>query len=111
MDVKGFKERFDVHIAVSPYWNGVELGQLPTHTFTPIYYLWWTPKDNKSEVRGASLELFLPTETLLQLRVDEGKYIFRPPVVFKNLEALFPGKAEIKTNKSVPAQFISVPTP
>ena len=98
MDVKGLNRDFDVHVALDPYWHGVQLGQLPKHKFSPIYYLWWTPKDKESESGGAYVELFLPTKTLLQLSVGDAKYILRPPVVFTNLAALFPGKATITTN-------------
>jgi hypothetical protein len=98
MDVNRLEQQCEAHIAVNPYWNGVELGQLPSRTFTPIYYIWWTPREDKGEISGASLELFLPTKTLLQLHVDNPEYILRPPLMITNFAALFPGKARVTTN-------------
>jgi hypothetical protein len=77
------------------------MGELPKRKFTPIYIVSWLPKDKPPFSAGgvASVELFSPTKTLLSLSVDDPKYILRPPIVFTNLAALFPGKGEIKTNK------------
>jgi hypothetical protein len=111
MDVDGLSRDCLVHVVLDPYWNGVKLGELPKETFTPMYYLWWAPKGSKTETGGAEVELFLPTKTLLQLRVDNPKYILRAPVVFTNLAALFPGKATITTNWPVKPQYISAPGP
>ena len=102
MDLAGLSRDCDVHVSVSPHWNDVQLGEVPKAKFTPIYCVWWAPKNNSNKSGGAEVELFLPTKTLLQLMVDEPKYILRPPLVFTNLTALFPGKAEITTNKLGP---------
>ncbi len=107
MDVEGLNRDCVVHVVLDPHWNGVRLGEIPKHTFTPIYYLWWAPKGGKTETGGAEVELFLPTKTLLQLRVDDPKYILRAPLVFTNLAALFPGKATIKTNWPVKREVIT----
>jgi hypothetical protein len=99
MDVEGLNRDCDVHVGVDPYWNGVELGELPKNKFTPLYFVWWTPRSvSKSKTGAAQVELFLPTKTLIQLNVYDAKYILRPPLVFTNLEALFPGQAKITTN-------------
>lgn len=111
MDVKGLNSDCVVHVVVTEYWSGVKLGELPKQIFTPIYCVWWTPKGSRSEAGAASLELFLPTKTLLQLTVDDPKYILRKPVVFTNLAALFPGKATITTNWPVKPQYITAPGP
>jgi hypothetical protein len=99
-DVQKLNRDCVVHVVLDPYWNDVKLGQLPKDKFTPIYYLWWSPKGSKgvSDFTGASVELFLPTKTLLSLSVKDPKYVLRPPVVFTNLAALFPGKGIITTN-------------
>lgn len=111
MDMAGLNRDCDVHVAVSPHWNDVELGEIPKKTFTPLYYVWWTFKitnTNRAKVGPAGVELFLPTKTLIALNVNNPKYILRPPLVFTNLEALFPGKAEIITNKPSPIIPITV---
>lgn len=97
MDVNALNRDFDVRIDVDPSWNDVSMGQLPAQKFTPIYIVSWLMKDKPlySAGGGAYVELFLPTKTLLTLKVDDAKYILRQPLVFTNLAALFPGKAAI----------------
>lgn len=101
MDVAGLNREYDVYITLDPYWNGVKMGQLPKRTFTPIYIVSWLPRSLAAESDGAvaSVELFLPMQTLLSLSVDNPKYILRSPIVFTNLAALFPGKGTIITNR------------
>ena len=100
MDVQGLNRDYDVHVDLDPYWNNVRMGELPRRSFSPIYYVSWLAKGRPpySAGGGASVELFLPTKTLLSLSVDDPKYILRQRVVFTNLAALFPGKATITTN-------------
>jgi hypothetical protein len=109
MDVAGLNRDCDMHVSVSPYWNDVELGEIPKDKFTPMYCVWWSPKGTRGTTGGALVEVFLPTKTLLQLKVRDPKYILRPSLVFTNLAALFPGKAEITTNKPGPVIRISAP--
>jgi hypothetical protein len=98
VDVAALNRDCEVHVSVSPYWNSVELGEIPKAEFTSIYCVWWKPAlSGKSG--PATVELFLPTKTLLQLIVSEPQYILRPPLAFTNLAALFPRKAEITTNR------------
>jgi hypothetical protein len=106
VDVARLNLDCDVHVDVSPYWNDVELGEVPKENFTPIYCVWWSPKGSSAKTGGALVELFLPVQTLLQITVDNPKYVLRPPVVFTNLAALFPGTAEITTNKPSPPIYI-----
>lgn len=108
MDVQGLNRDYDVRVAVDGYWNSVEMGGLPKRRFTPLYIVSWLTKGKPhySAGGGASVELFLPTKTLLSLSVEDSKYILRPPLVFTNLAALFPGKAEIKTNR--PGKIIDI---
>jgi len=100
MDVSGLNRDYDVRVAIDGYWNGVPMGDLPEKKFTPIYVVSWLTKGQPhySAGGGASVELFLPTKTLLRLSVDDSKYILRPPIVFTNLSELFPGKGTITTN-------------
>lgn len=108
MDVAALNRECDVHVSVSPYWNDVELGQVPKEKFTPLYIVWWATRDRtrKPGTGGAEVELFLPDIKLIQMTVNEPKYILRPPLVLTNLAALFPGKAEIITNKPSKLIFI-----
>ena len=98
MDVAGLNRDCKAHIAVSPHWNGLaKLGETPKGNFVPIYYVWWTSPENDAEGFGgvARVELFLPTRKLLQMSVDDPKYILRKPLVFTNLASLFPGTGRI----------------
>jgi hypothetical protein len=75
--------------------------------FVPIYDVYWHDKERTGSV--ASVRLFTPTKTLLELRVEDPKYILRKPLVFTNLVALFQGVAKISTNH--PVEIISLPAP
>jgi len=105
MDVNGLNRDCKAHVALSPFWNGLaSLGQKPTKRFVPIYYVWWTTPKNDAEGYGgvARVELFSPTKKLLELSVDDPKYILRKPLVFTNLESLFPGTAPITVFTNFP---------
>lgn len=107
MDVAGLQRECTPHVALSPHWNGLaHLGDEPRKTFVPIYYIWWTSAENNAKGFGgvARVELFLPTKKLLQLSVDDPKYILREPLKFENLASLFPGKAKIEVFTNFPAQ-------
>ncbi|PWU15727.1 MAG: hypothetical protein C5B50_14950 [Verrucomicrobia bacterium] len=58
--------------------------------FVPIYEVFWESAQNREEGYGsvASVTLFSPTRTLISLRVEDSRYIKRPPLVFTNLGAL-----------------------
>jgi hypothetical protein len=100
MDVQGLNQDDRVSVALDPYWNGVKMGELSKRRFTPIYIVSWLPRDKTAHpLRAvASVEMFLPTKTLLDLDVENSKYILRPPLVFTNLAVLFPGTAKVTTN-------------
>jgi hypothetical protein len=105
IDVNGLNRDCKAHVALSPYWNGLSrLGQKPKKNFVPIYYVWWTSPKNDVEGYGgvASVELFPPTKKLLQLSVDDPKYILRKAVVFADLDSLFPGTAPIAVFTNFP---------
>lgn len=110
MDVARFNRYCDTHVDLDPYWNGVKLGELPKQKFTPIYFVSWTLKGEKSHPNGsvAYVELFLPTKTLLSLSVNDSKYISRQPLAFTNLAALFPGKGTITTNHPLDPKNIKI---
>jgi hypothetical protein len=66
--------------------------------FVPVYYVAWCKKStrpkwlivsNPKEWEAvASVRLFAPTKTLLELRVEDSKYILRSPIIFTNLGEL-----------------------
>ena len=58
-------------------------------SFVPVYWVYWT-KGAAERGSVASVELFAPTKTLLQLRVEDPKYILRPPLTLTNLSSLPP---------------------
>jgi hypothetical protein len=98
MDVNGLNRDCKAHVAVSPFWNGLSrIGQMPKEKFVPIYFVWWTSPQNDAEGHGdvAYVELFLPGKKLLQLSMDDPKYILRKPLVFTNLDSLFPGTGQV----------------
>jgi hypothetical protein len=63
----------------------------PQDKFVPVYYVYWRKRDAQARRVPnvpASVRLFTPDKTLLQLRVEDPKYILRPPLVFTNLQFL-----------------------
>jgi hypothetical protein len=105
MDVKTMNA--DCSVTVKP---DTGLFESPHGKFVPIYYVSWTRKgyehkhDVASVIRGdvASVRVFTPTKTLMQLRVEDPKYILRDPIVFTNLASLFPGTAPITVFTNYP---------
>ncbi|HWY31035.1 MAG TPA: hypothetical protein VNX46_09785 [Candidatus Acidoferrum sp.] len=98
MDIKGLNRDCKLHIALSPFWNGLtHLGEKPQNQFVPIYFVWWTSLQNDLQGHGdvAYVELYVPTKTLLQLCVSDSKYILRQPLAFTNLDSFMPGAAPI----------------
>lgn len=99
MDVNGLNRNCEVHVVPDRYWNNPKF---PQKTFVPIYEVYWLSRHNKAMHYGdaASVKLFLPTKTLMSLRVEDPKYILRPPIVFTNLAELLSD-----TNRSIPIHF------
>jgi hypothetical protein len=99
MDVAGLNRDCRVSVTVDTGYV-----QAPAGKFVPIYWVSWAPTNGEG-FSSASVRLFTPTKTLLDLTVDDQKYILRKPLVFTNLPDLFPGVARINTNyppKSIP---------
>jgi hypothetical protein len=100
MDVKAMER--DCRITIKP--DNVYVHP-PRGKFVPIYDISWVRKGYvpNGDVRNmisndvASVMLFTPTKTLLQLDVMDPKYILRKPLVFTNLDSLLPGTAPIIT--------------
>ena len=58
--------------------------------FVPIYWVYWMPKDASRNGSIATVQLFIPTRLVLQLRVEQSKYILRRPVPVERLQTLTP---------------------
>lgn len=106
MDVNGLNRDCHIDIEINSYWNGFSEGQnLQSRTFVPIYDVMWRTITNKTDVfayaRGseAMVELFTPTDTLLQMHVDDAKYNLREPIVFENLADLVGGSNILDLSK------------
>lgn len=105
MDVPTLERDCLVDIKLSDHMDG----KITRKKISPIYFVSWTPKDSLDKSGGAYVELYLPTKTLLQLSVKEGKYILRPPLMFTNLAEFFPGQAAIVTNYPVKPIVVGSP--
>jgi hypothetical protein len=66
--------------------------------FVPLYWVTWSEKDNGRG--GASIELLLPTKTILQMHVNKSEYILRKPLEIANLDELLS-----QTNAAVEMNF------
>jgi hypothetical protein len=82
MDVAGLNRDCDLQIhPLMLYGSGTNA------SFVPIYSVAW--KSWTDRIRSvASVELFLPTKTLVGLTVDDSRYILRKPLEFTNLDYL-----------------------
>jgi hypothetical protein len=112
VDVARLNRDCKVEATINDFWNGVPTGaQFTKKRFIPIYDVSWLSPRNQSEHYGdvAFVELYAPTKKLLQLSIEDPKYISRPPLIFTNLAALFPGIAPIRTN--YPAKPILITQP
>ncbi len=54
-------------------------GNGTTERFLPLYWVYWT-KEGKGHGSEAVIEVFLPAKRLIQLRVENTKYILRKPL-------------------------------
>lgn len=82
MDVEGLNRDFQVFIETEHSYVHPPAGK-----FVPVYYVYWA-KQKQGAGSAASVRLFTPANALLQLRVEEPKYILRKPLVFTNLSVL-----------------------
>jgi hypothetical protein len=58
--------------------------------FVPVYWVYWMPKDFSRNGSIATVQLFIPTRLVLQLRVERSKYILRRPLAAERLQAPTP---------------------
>ena len=83
MDVEGLNRDCILHIHTYTEDNRQEHAE----RFLPVYWVYWT-KGSEGHGSVASVELFTPTKTLMQLRVEDPKYILRKPLQSTNLDLL-----------------------
>jgi hypothetical protein len=108
MDVKALNRDLPLIIKMDN-----EVVWAPPGKFVPVYYVAWRKKmaeipglesaDKNEWVAMASVRLFAPTKTLLELRVEDSKYILRPPIVFTNLAELLK-QTNAPTGTNAPAR-------
>jgi hypothetical protein len=80
MDVGALNRDCNLHIqAYTP--QGMQKGG----HFLPLYMIYWT-KGVEGNGSVASVSLFAPSNLLMQLRVEDPKYILRKPLVVTNLD-------------------------
>ena len=85
----------DLHLIIKPDDSYI---RAPHGKFVPVYDINWCTKwkptpgiieeDHSKWETVVSVQLFAPTKTLLQLHVENSKYILRQPLVFTNLASL-----------------------
>lgn len=98
VDVKALNRDCQLTVASSPVLNYVGSGKEPIRRmFAPTYDVMW----KSSNGPAAGVQLYLPDKLLIQLNIEDPKYNLRPPIIFTNLAALFPGTALIHTNYPV----------
>ncbi len=56
--------------------------------FVPVYWIYWLARGGQGYGPAAVVELFLPTKTIRQLRVNQSEYILRKPLQITNLDFL-----------------------
>ena len=108
MDVKAIIR--DCFVTIKPDDSYV---QSPHGKFVPIYWVSFRRKgyekarDLAAMIRSdvASVRVFTPTKTLMQMRVEDPQYILREPLVFTNLDELFPGTGRVLVFTNYPRSF------
>jgi hypothetical protein len=82
MDVKALDRDCKVHIdALTPE------GKRGEH-FVPVYWVYWVKPEKEGRGPEASVELFAPSRTIRQLRVNKSEYILRKPLEITNIDFL-----------------------
>ena len=82
MDVGALTSNCDVHVDAF-----IPEGKDGKH-FVPLYWVYWMSKDGSSSGPVASVEVFEPTKSIRQLRVNRSEYILRKPLEITNLDYL-----------------------
>jgi hypothetical protein len=103
VDINRLNQNCELKVEISEFWNGLASGEKFTaKEFVPIYDVTWVPRHNDLLLGGGTaVQLYLPTKKIIQISINDPQYILRQPIVFTNLAALFPGKAQILTNEVI----------
>jgi hypothetical protein len=80
MDVDALNRDCQVVVETDKYMH------VPGDNIVPVYWVLWRRGGEPPSI--ASVRLFLPTKKLLQLRVEESKYILRKPIHVAGLDTL-----------------------
>ena len=89
MDVAGLNRDCVMNAAPATHWNRFRWNTPFTNAmFTPIYSVYWVPRQSTNNEIAATVELFAPDKTLLDLRMEDPKYILRKPFHFTDLDKL-----------------------
>lgn len=89
MDVAALNRECVMHAAPDSYWTRFSWNTPFTNAiFTPIYSVYWVPKETTNGSVTAAVGLFVPDKTLLEIRIEDPKYILRKPLRFTNLDEL-----------------------
>jgi hypothetical protein len=105
MDVKALNRDCRVDVELSDVLRGRQA--CDAQTFVPIYCVTWLTCTNKEDITQyriglkAEVEVFIPSDTLLQMRVNDGNYILRRPLTFTNLAELVGGTNILELAKPV----------
>ena len=103
MDVAGLNRDCVMHAAPATHWNRFRWNTPFTNvTFTPIYEVYWIPRQSTNIQIAATVELFAPDKTLLELRVEDPKYILRKPFHFTDLDKLLANPISVHTRGLFP---------
>jgi hypothetical protein len=104
MDVKGLNRDCQLIVEPDPSFRS------PPGKFVPVYFVAWKRRDLQMGAT-ALVQVFTPTKKLLQIRVEDPRYILRKPLVVTNLDALLPGPSEIMTNYPSKGKPTPIPIP
>jgi hypothetical protein len=83
MDVKRLNRDCTVYASATTVW-----GKKGTINFLPLYSVYWVRGQSDYKNLKAYVKLFLPTKTLIGLRVEDTKYILRKQLQLTNLDIL-----------------------
>ena len=73
IDVKRLERECRLHVNAA-------VPQERAKRFVPLYSVYWTSKERERRGSVASVQLFLPTKTLVQLHVEDPRYNLRVPI-------------------------------
>ncbi len=89
VDIERLDKECQMRAELSAFWNNKELGGGPNAaSFVPIYNVNWSRVRVADNDNAVWIQLVVPTERLLQVRISDPKYVLREPLVVTNLASL-----------------------